>query len=279
MSAAALLWAAPDTLPAPRRFAEDDHASVMTRISFAIAGLLLCVRAFAGEDASTTPEQRKDWQTKLAALTQKIEATPRSVNLFSQRGDVRFFLADFDASVADYSQMTTLDPSQDASHWRRGIALFYAGQYEQAAEQFERYHSFDQIDRENGIWRYLSQRKASGLEKARQGLLKYEKDDREPFPDVYKLFAGTIQPIEILQRIDDAKVSDDEREKRRFYAELYIGLNEAVEDRAESAKAHLAKAVANRWPQEAGYGPNYMWHVGRVHLDLLNAPPTKKPND
>ncbi len=219
---------------------------------------------------------RERWTARLETLSRQIDADPKNLRLHSERGDLHFFLGDFPKAVRDYDRMVEIDAAQDASHWRRGIALFYAGEFEKAAAQFERYHSFDQIDRENGIWRYLSQRKALGLEKAREGLLKYEKDDREPFRDVYRLFAGSIEPAAILERIDRAEIDNDEREKRRFYAELYIGLNEAVEGRDASAERHLARAVANTWGPRAGYGPHYMWQVGRLHLAGLKAAP-KQP--
>ncbi len=185
--------------------------------------------------------------------------------------------------VADYEKMVELDPKLATSHWRRGIAYFYAKQYKDAANQFEIYHSFDDVDRENGIWRFFSQTKAYGLEKAKEGLLKYEKDDREPFPDVYRLFAEQITPEQILDRIAKADIDDEEREKREFYAHLYIGLNHAIQNRKEPARKHLAEAVKNKWGRKAGYGPHYMWQVGRVHYDLLaqaDAAPsnTKKPN-
>ncbi|MEW4530962.1 hypothetical protein [Maioricimonas sp. JC845] len=216
-------------------------------------------------------------QTQLAAASRVIEAEPEQLAGWSSRGDARFFLGDFDGAVADYSRMVELTPSVDASHWRRGIAYFYADQFEKAAGQFERYHSFDNVDRENGIWRYLSQHKAYGREKAREGLLKYEKDDRQPFPDVYRLFAGKITPEEILANIAAADVSDNERDKRLFYAHLYIGLNHAVEGDKAAARTHLAKAVSNTWPRRAGYGPNYMWHVARLHYDQLTAPAGRRP--
>ena len=100
----------------------------------------------------------------------------------------------------------------------------------------------------------------------------YEKDDRQPFPDVYRLFAGEIEPAGILQRIDDAEISDGEREKRLFYAQLYIGLNYAVEGEEELAREHLREAVANEWGRAAGGGPSYMWQVGRLHFELLTEP-------
>lgn len=240
----------------------------------------LCLTLLLGRSPICTPveaqtfrteeEAKATWTVQADALSRQIEAHPGTLRLYSQRGDLRFFLGDFPRAVADYSKMVELDPEVDTSHWRRGIAYFYAGDFKAAGEQFERYHSYDQVDRENGIWRYLSQRKALGQEKAREGLLKYEKDDREPFPDVYRLFAGTIEPKAILERINESKeLSPDEREKRLFYAELYIGLNEAVEGRNESAIRFLKRAVVNTWAEDAGYGPHYMWQVARLHLEQL----------
>ena len=189
----------------------------------------------------------------------------------SARGDAHFKLGGFDKAVAEYEKMVEQDPSIEKSHWRRGIAYFYAGRYEKAAHQFEIYNTFDNVDRENGIWRYFSQVRAHGKEKAREGLLKYAKDDREPFPDVYQLFEGKKTPEQILTKIKDAKIPDEDREARYFYAHLYIGLNFAVEGKKDEAVVHLKKSTANPWGPKAGFGPNYMWHVGRLHLDLLTA--------
>lgn len=206
---------------------------------------------------------------QIADFTTKIEQDSKNVDLYSRRGDANFFRSRFAESVADYEKMVEINDDLDNSHWRRGIARFYAGKFEGAAQQFERYHSFDDVDRENGIWRFFSQFKAYSPEKARAGLLKYKKDDREPFPSVYKLFSGEMTGADVLKRIDDAEVKGDEREKRLFYADLYIGLNDALEGRDESAIKHLRRSTGNKWGPVAGYGPNYMWHVGRVHYELL----------
>lgn len=240
----------------------------------ALVGIALSGSASVGEEAHPlSTREREQLAQKLdvtiADTTKRLRQDPRNVDLHSRRGDAYFFRGDFAKAVADYDRMVELNLELDASHWRRGIALFYAGRYDQAARQFERYHTFDDVDRENGIWRYLSQVKADGIEKARAGLLKYRKDDREPFPAVYQLFAGKMTPEEILKQIDAAEIGEDERGKRLFYARLYIGLNHAVEDRPDEALPHLREAVANTWAPRAGYGPNYMWHVGRLHYERL----------
>ena len=211
----------------------------------------------------------KSFTKSLDDSSNRIKESPQSIDAYSQRGDAHFFLGRFKDAVADYDKTIELDETQAASHWRRGIALFYAGRHKDAASQFESYHSFDQVDRENGIWRYLSQQQAYGSEKAREGLLKYQKDDREPFPAVYQLFAGTTTADQILKGIADAEISKAEREKRLFYANLYIGLNYAVEGESELARRYLAIATRNQWAVTDGYGPAYMWHVGRLHEEIL----------
>ena len=82
--------------------------------------------------------------------------------------------------------------------------------------------------------------------------------------------------IRTLERIEAAELSKDEREKRLFYAQLYIGLNHAVEGDAVAAERHLRLATLNKWGPAAGYGPNYMWHVGRLHEQLLRTKPAAK---
>lgn len=246
------------------------------RILSVVAVALFCGILCAEETDNGTPlpvartaELKKSLEKALDDASSQVSAKPESLSGYSRRGDAYFFLGRFPEAVADYDKMIELDPGQSASHWRRGIALFYAQRYKDAAAQFESYHSFDQVDRENGIWRYLSQHRAYGREKAREGLLKYQKDDREPFPAVYKLFAGTIMPDQILDEITKADLSKTDREMRLFYAHLYIGLNYTVEDEPAKAREHLVLATRNSWGPTAGYGPNYMWHVGRLHEELL----------
>ena len=72
--------------------------------SHCFAGLLVLLSGSFGLAAET---QR--WKESVARLTQAIEASPTTVDLYSQRGDVRFFLADFAAAASDYDKMVELD--------------------------------------------------------------------------------------------------------------------------------------------------------------------------
>jgi len=246
-----------------------------------MTALAIWLPASAGEPDAKAASERERWNVRLdetiGRLTGEIAKTPGNFDLYSRRGDALFFRGKFTEAVADYEKMVELQPDVETSHWRKGIAYFYAKRYKEAARQFENYHSFDNVDRENGIWRYLSQTKALGRDKAREGLLKYEKDDREPFPDVYRLFAGGLTADELLKKIRAAELTPRDRDQRLFYAELYVGLNEFVEGRLESAEKHLDHAAKNEWGAQAGSGPGWMWHVARVHRDLLAAEREAKP--
>ncbi|MBQ17242.1 MAG: hypothetical protein CMJ65_08960 [Planctomycetaceae bacterium] len=230
----------------------------------------------SSETRKTIKTMKETWEKQVKQLTSQIKDQPDRVGFYSRRADALFYLGRFDAAVTDYEKMVELDKKLDAPHWRRGIAWFYAGTFKKAAHQFEIYNSFDDVDRENGIWRFFSQARAYGLARARQGLLKYKKDDREPFPSVYRLFAGKTTPEKILASITSAKIDKTEREKRLFYAQLYIGLDHAIHDRDQKALAHLREAVANTWGPRSGFGPHYMWQVGRLHYELLAAKAKKK---
>ena len=186
-----------------------------------------------------------------------------AVSQYSERGDLLMFLGEFEKAEADYLKMVELNPELDASHWRLGIAMFFANHPKQAAGQFDKYNSFDNVDRENGIWRYLSHYRAFGKDEARQQLLRYERDDRPPFKELYRLFDGSLTAEEILKAIPD-DLPDASRESRLFYSHLYIGMNLVVEGKMDDAKISLRTATLNSWPRKAGFGPDYMWHVGRL---------------
>ena len=214
------------------------------------------------DDHPLSADQRKRIETDNRAILESSKD-------HGARGDAQFKLGDFGKAAAEYDDMVFLDPKLDKGHWRRGIAWFYAREYDKAARQFEIYHSFDNVDRENGIWRYFSQYKALGKEKAQEGLLKYEKDDREPFPDVYQLFQGKKTADAIIEKIHKADLREEDRQMRLFYAYLYAGLHEAITVGPIGAKEYLRRAVANTWAPKAGFGPNYMWHVGRLHYESV----------
>ncbi len=188
---------------------------------------------------------------------------------FSERGDAHLFLGEFRAAVADFEKMIALDPAQDAPHWRLGIADYFAGDFAKSARQFEKYHAADGRDRENGIWKFLAQAKADGVEKARTEMLVYTRFDREPFPALYEMFAGKKTPEEVLAEIATKGLSNNENVM--FFAHYYCGLGEELLGHRARALELLQQAVESPLRRRVAGGPGYMWQVARLHWERLRA--------
>ena len=211
---------------------------------------------------------RQQLQQEEKAITAAIEKMPASIRLLSRRGDARVFLGNFPGAIADYEGMITQDPAQDAPHWRLGIAYYFDGRFPKAAAQFEKYHAFDNRDRENGVWKFFSQARADGIEAARKGLLRYTQFDREPFPSVYKMLAGEMTPAAVLAEVNQKGLQNDARVV--FFAKYYAGVMESLSGRKAEGLKLVEEAVALFNPDSAGRdGPGYMWHSARLHAAQL----------
>ena len=249
----------------------------MRPLSFPLLAALfsLCFGQLLRADEASHPlpaAERKalleEFQQRENLLDLRLKEDPKNVSLYSARGDARLFLGEFAGAVSDYEKMIALDPKLDVSHWRLGIAYYYVKKYDKAAHQFEIYHGYDNVDRENGIWRFMSQTRASGPKKARQGLLKYEKTDRPPYPWLYSLYAGKMKPEQVLAEIKKAGFDPRYEVRVRFHADLYLGIHYELAGNREKAIEHLRQATANAFGRATG---TYMWQVARVHYNLLSA--------
>jgi len=234
---------------------------------------LVAVLSFVSLHAAE-PEAWPAWRAPMLAkfagelkeLNAALVTSPDAVALLSRRGDYHVFLGRFKDAVADYERMIALDPAQDAPHWRLGIAYYFNGQFAKSARQFEKYHEYDGRDRENGIWKFLAQARADGLEKARMEMLAYTRFDREPFPSLYEMFAGKKSSDAVLAEIISKGLEHDVNVS--FFGNYYAGLNESLLGHRERALALLDKAVAVK-QESAGGDPNYMWQVARLHWEQL----------
>jgi lipoprotein NlpI len=225
----------------------------------------------ADKSAAVNPLTEAEQQALNADLDTRLTEAKRSLlDAHSRMGDAQFFRGDFAGAFESYQRMVELDPGTDAGHWRKGIAAYYAGRYADGAAQFSQYHRFDNVDRENGIWKFLCEAKETDVATARKQLLKYDKADRPPLGEVYRLFTGEVEPRQLEDEFRDRAAAKSPAEQLPFfYVDLYLGLYADAENRKDDALRYLASAVKNPGPQAAGYGPRYMWHVARVHFDLL----------
>ena len=201
--------------------------------------------------------------------TRAITRTPDRVELYSQRGDCELFLGHFTEAVHDFEKMIMLDPKQDAPHWRLGIAYYFAGDFEKSARQFAKYHASDGHDRENGIWKFLADARAVGIEKARRQMLVYTQFDREPFPALYAMFAGKTGGDDVFAELKSKQLGGDAMVQ--FFAHYYVGLNDELLGRRDTARTHLGEAVRLLAERAASGEPGYMWEVARLEYDRLSA--------
>lgn len=234
-----------------------------------LGGLVFLFQVMVTEATGTKEKSHEidHFNDQLETASKMIERNPSSVRGWSIRGDMKFFSGNFKGAKEDYQRMIEIDPRLDISHWRLGIVYFYLEDFDKAARQFEIYHNYDSVDRENGIWRFMSQFKKDGLTSARRGLLKYEKDDRPPYPWLYEMFAGRMTPEEIFSFIEKANFPQSYKVRVLFHAHFYVGIYlDMVEGKEGEGKDLLRKAFENEYGRETG---TYMWQVARIHYHLL----------
>lgn len=195
-------------------------------------------------------------------LNRLIELQPDRPDWWQTRGETRFKAGDPVGAVADFDEVIRLRPQTAPRHWQRGIALFYAGRFAAARDQFALHRQVNPNDVENAAWHFLCAAKVEGFDTAREQLLPVGPDPRVPMKELYALYAGRGGTAEIEAAVA-AEPAGERRAGARFYADLYLALyEEAAGRRAESAR-HITAAA-----QEFG-AHGYMGHVAKVHAHWL----------
>ena len=161
-------------------------------------------------------------------------------------------------SAAGFDALAKLVPDSAAQLWQRGIALYYAGRYNDCRLQFESHRTVNPNDVENAAWHFLCVARAESSEKAKAALLPVGPDARVPMRQVYQMFRGTLTP-------EDVWAAAGERPESQFYAHLYLGLYFEALGNKDRALEHITAAAADRYAAAGGY----MHTVARVHLGIL----------
>ena len=160
--------------------------------------------------------------------------------------------------MAGFDNLVKLAPSVTPQLWQRGIALYYAGRYNDCREQFELHRTVNPNDVENAAWHFLCVARAESPEKARTALLPVGPDQRVPMREIYEMFRGRMSPSEIL-------AAGGSRPDGQFYAHLYLGLYYEATGNQRLALEHITAAAADRFAPVGGY----MHGVAKVHLQIL----------
>ncbi len=212
--------------------------------------------------SGTTSTSLRHIGLAILALT-CLRADAASQNLPTPRALLDQAIADFSTgriaeSVAGFDQLARLAPVEAPYLWQRGIALYYAGRYEDCGRQFESHRRVNPDDVENAAWHFLCVARAESPKAALAAILPVGPDARVPMREIYEMFRGTVGADAIVKAAGT-------RPQARFYAHLYIGLySEAIGDAAR-ARAQIELAAQ---PQFADAG-GYMHMVAVVHLAQL----------
>ena len=201
----------------------------------------------------------------VADYTKIIDLAPLSPVARYHRGTQNFLLGRIPESVDDYDRLIEIQPDRAAYQWQRGISLYYAGKYEDGRKQFELHRTVNPNDVENSVWHFLCVARKDGVEEARKKLIPVAGDPRVPMAQVLELFAGNLEPNDVLEAAESDSTPKHLRRTQQMYAHLYIALLYEAEGNRNLVRKHLRKAVDLNLKDE------YMWEVARVHLELLDS--------
>jgi len=219
---------------------------------------------YAAGMAYLSPDIR-DNEKAVKAFTEVIKLAPDFATAYDRRGDAQLKLGNFKEAIADFDEFLKANPKFAPDHWRRGIALYYAGRFKDGVDQFELHRKVNPEDVENSAWHYLCNARANTPKKAREDLIPVTKDSRVPMKQVLELYAGKLQPKDVLDAAENMKLDGEDLKEARFYAHLYVALYYESEGDAKKCLEHMT-AAAEKYKIS-----HYMWDVAAVHLKLLKA--------
>ena len=182
----------------------------------------------------------------------------QSAGQIMRQAEADFLAGRIEESVDGFDQVARARPDAAPQFWQRGIALYYAGRYDDCRRQFEEHRIVNPNDVENAAWHFLCVARGDSPEAALAALLPVGRDGRRPMAEIYEMFRGRMSPEEVLAEAG-AQAS------ARFYAHLYRGLYHEAWGRDEAAREEIFLAADARFARFGGY----MHGVAVVHRNLL----------
>lgn len=186
-------------------------------------------------------------------------AEAQSATRIMRQAEADFLAGRIEESVAGFDQAARVRPDAAPQFWQRGIALYYAGRYDDCRRQFEEHRLVNPNDVENAAWHFLCvARGGESPEAALAALLPVGRDPRRPMREIYEMFRGRMSPQEVLS-------AAGAQARARFYAHLYRGLHHEAWGRTEAAREEIFLAADDRFARFGGY----MHGVAVVHRNRL----------
>jgi lipoprotein NlpI len=213
-------------------------------------------------------------------LSMSAQVNDPNVRDLYARGEEHFFAGRIDESIRNWDLEIVAQPFREPYHWQRGLAFYYAGEFEKGVKQFELHQKVNRNDVENAAWHFLCVVRAKGgsLKKARKALIPIAGDSRVPMKEVHDLFAGKGTAQDVL----DAASKNAEGlllRNQLCYAHLYLGLYHEALGEIEKSRRHIKKsAVEFRMDHYMGKWPNSTTSSGGSDLILsFSSPMIRRP--
>jgi lipoprotein NlpI len=193
-----------------------------------------CLRAGAQADLGEIKEA-------LADAGEALKLTPQAPETLACAGYAHFAAGDFEKSIAHYSKGLTLG-AVDGTFQQRGLARFYAGQLEAAAEDFAK--AAESAEKESQTysdlwlaWTLQRLGKALPEELVRRGA----EQPRGAWPrPALAMFTGHLKPAELVKLIE--RKTGDEGRMAASEGYFYLGQYFLGQGEADKAREHFQKA-------------------------------------
>jgi len=236
----------------------------------------LDTRSSASSNAQSTSSNTESDQR----FSQRITKT-RNVNSLFNEGVRMFEQNQVERSVECFDQLIKLSPPAKPFLWQRGLSLYYAGKFQEGADQFKTDVQVNPNDTEEAIWYQLcnmrrlvlgqeagkatSQTSADIVGSAKlfctSEKLQVGTDPRPVMRAVSDMFNCKVTPSEVLDTFGRPELSPHDD----FYAKLYVGLwNEGVGD-MKAAQSVILQAVEGQYGKTVQGSEDYMYKVAKVH--------------
>jgi lipoprotein NlpI len=141
-----------------------------------------------------------------------------------------------------YDEVLESRPEIKARLWQRGLALYYAGEFEKGVDQFDTHQTFNSQDVENSVWQLLCQSQLTSVEDARKGMIQIEHDSRIPMKQVFDMFAGTGSPEKVLEACGYEK-GKPRKDNSTYHGLLYVGLFHEMMGDQEASNESMKEAL------------------------------------
>lgn len=203
------------------------------------------------------------------ALAEARKKSDQSPEAKSEIAKLLFGAGEMKASVEVYDEILKLQPKLKPELWQRGLALYFAEDFEAGVDQFDTHQGFNSQDVENSVWQLLCKSRLTSVEEARKTMIKIDGDNRVPMKEVFNMFAGTGTPEEVIEATGyDAVKLICSRES--YHGWLYVGLFHEMMGDQEAANEAMKTALKCKVDV-----PGLMGHVAEGHLRVRGAYPVE----